>query len=697
MNADVVIEQALYGYLDGHRQLASSCELPRADGRLLAILSDFSGRAFVAGFEEYYSGFALAESAMYALCKTWYAVEMERPGCVWTHVLLVKSDQWDRLGDVRMLRRVFKKPSRGRISWPDYSQSLTVASVPAARSTGYLQDAASPVIELLVRALYQSEESICVEAHSADELEKLVFGLWNIQWNALRHRFSFCTGALAARDIPGFQFDLEIAPYGAPRRKGKLHVGDHSHAECDEYKDRWVDVIVEGALDPQMSPFGQFVRSACADFPAKRSRFPFVALTFGRLEEAERGRADPVGILDSIAERFPSPTDAVALKGYALGGGTQSRVAFGAVAVLRYLASTSHVRSYQNVNLRLRERVDKLWSTDRGGALDLLVWLDEEERNYVGEQLFADLVEHLSAREALNAIEANPTLRYALLRARLGIAMEPELWRVPRGVQLEMLDTLAEATLDPETFAHVLDTIVESTELDGSDILDRLGSRAVDAILNRVATRESPVIDHHWFVALSRESQAVLKWLRSESPGKDHAWFLATSVLDPRQKSVQKLGLGRWLNVGRRAKDSVVEDRALSGIMAFVLTIGLESTSDIAAELVSTSFDAVHEALADERLAYESWQKLQVILPRLRSASWDKCERLRRKLVRTFLDNEWEVQHFFLATARPNTFRLVMKTCKKLRKDGKLMRSRLESAIIGNPAIATPDQKRSLM
>ncbi|MCH8823486.1 MAG: hypothetical protein IH984_08275 [Planctomycetes bacterium] len=696
MNADVVIEQALFGYSDGHRLLDSSFDLPRADERLLSILSDFSGHAFLPGFEEYYSGFALAESEMYALCKTWYAIEMERPGCVWTHVILVKLDQWERIDDVRILRRAFNRPSQDLISKQAYSKRLNIAPDCITGATDDLQNVVSPLSLHLVRALYQSEESICVEAQSAKELEELVFGLWNMQWNALRHQFSFCTGALEARDIPGFQFNLEIVPYGAPTRKGKLQIERHSRAEFVEYNNQWAEVIVKGALHPQLSTFGDFVRSACADFPAKRSMFPFIAQVYALLEKVEYENADPADVLDSIAERFPSPNDAVALKGYVLGNGTQSRVAFDTVAVLRYLASSPHFNSFQNLNLRLSDRIDNLWSTRKSGALDLLVWLDQEERNIVGEELFGDLVKHLSAHDMVMVIDANPNLRYALLRACPGIAEEPALWCASRSVQLEMLDMIAEATIDAKTLIQVVNTIIESTELYCSDILDRLGSRAVDAILTLAASSESHVINHDCLLALSRESEAVMRWLRSESSVNNHAWFLATKVLDPTQKSVQKLGLGRWLDVGRQSMSGVADERNLNDVMAFVLTIGFESTEDMAAELVSTSFDAVHEALAHNRLPYESWQKLHVILPRLRSASWDKCERLRRKIVHTFLDNQWDVKHFLLATARPSTFQLVMKTCKKLRKDGKLMTSHLVSAIERNPDIGTPDQKRLL-
>ena len=85
------IEQTLHGYSDGHRLLAASTELPRDARYAMLGLSDISGRSMVSGFEEYLTGYPVPDSSLYAFAKTWYAPEMERPGCVWTHTLLIES------------------------------------------------------------------------------------------------------------------------------------------------------------------------------------------------------------------------------------------------------------------------------------------------------------------------------------------------------------------------------------------------------------------------------------------------------------------------------------------------------------------------------------------------------------------------------------------------------------------------------
>ena len=88
-NENLLIEQALHGYVNGHHLLAFSNVFSDKSQRLMDILSDLSGPEVKEGFTEYITGYPLYEDKYYAIAKTWYAPEMKRPGCVWTHTLLI--------------------------------------------------------------------------------------------------------------------------------------------------------------------------------------------------------------------------------------------------------------------------------------------------------------------------------------------------------------------------------------------------------------------------------------------------------------------------------------------------------------------------------------------------------------------------------------------------------------------------------
>ena len=88
----ICINQALHGYSNGHRLLCASIKLNDNDVKKMTILSDLSGNEFVNGFEKYYTGYKLCDGKIVLAC-TWYANEMSRPGCVWTHSLIIELDE----------------------------------------------------------------------------------------------------------------------------------------------------------------------------------------------------------------------------------------------------------------------------------------------------------------------------------------------------------------------------------------------------------------------------------------------------------------------------------------------------------------------------------------------------------------------------------------------------------------------------
>ena len=104
------LHQALHGYADGHRQLALSTTLKPRDQKRLLALSDISGPGARLDDDGYLTGYPLAESGYFALGRTWLAPEMPRPGCVWTHTLLIDFTDLAALDTLTGLLDLFRRP-----------------------------------------------------------------------------------------------------------------------------------------------------------------------------------------------------------------------------------------------------------------------------------------------------------------------------------------------------------------------------------------------------------------------------------------------------------------------------------------------------------------------------------------------------------------------------------------------------------
>src|SRR5579862_9566072 len=105
------IHQTLHGYSEGHRLLATSLRLPPKSASLLAGMSDLSGPEMIEGFESYLTGYPILGLKTFALSRTWYASEMRRPGCVWTHTLLIDFPDLARMSSLNWLDTLFVRPN----------------------------------------------------------------------------------------------------------------------------------------------------------------------------------------------------------------------------------------------------------------------------------------------------------------------------------------------------------------------------------------------------------------------------------------------------------------------------------------------------------------------------------------------------------------------------------------------------------
>lgn len=120
------LEQTLHGYNLGHGLLATSVpSLEREDVSLMATLSDWTGyRGITEEEDNYLTVYPLPSGKYMAFAKTWYAKEMERPGSVWTHTLLVPVDAFRGNFDVRKLLSLYVRPMMD--SYASYNKPLDI-------------------------------------------------------------------------------------------------------------------------------------------------------------------------------------------------------------------------------------------------------------------------------------------------------------------------------------------------------------------------------------------------------------------------------------------------------------------------------------------------------------------------------------------------------------------------------------------
>lgn len=297
--APEILDQALFGYADGHRQIASSLRLPPKDLYLLSTATDLAGGTRLADDESYLSGLPLPESRRYAVFRTWAAPEMPRPGCVWSHVILLGQKTTASLAAFSTLLPLFRRPGRGRTE--EYGEPLEPIAIGSGRT------AAVAPIAAIVEGYYSGRRVFLPGAGSeAAEIEEAVLAVWSQQWPRLRASYSFCTAAVNERHrTDASEYDVQVTASGDP-------------AAGPPDRPEWVSFAAADAAENRVTPLRRFLWRYGRDVSNSRRNYGMLVELFQRWGEAD---TIPMFAASEVFEKLSDPAEGAILKRDVMGLG----------------------------------------------------------------------------------------------------------------------------------------------------------------------------------------------------------------------------------------------------------------------------------------------------------------------------------------------------------------------------------------
>jgi hypothetical protein len=674
------IEQILHGYADGHRLLAGSVDLPRQEKYLLLGLSDMSGRSMLPGFEEYLTGYPLPHAGFYAFARTWYAPEMERPGCVWTHTLLIREKDMSDITDLGTLRSLFRRPVReDRGDWNEYRFSLS----PTERGQ---ETTASPRMEqslaLALWGLYGTDLPLFQPAEDARHFEDMVLALWSQQWPGLRAAFRFCSGAIGVRVSGGTPFDYQVIPMStireARREVPASNVADSGGWTNPPESPDWLAIALND-LRMGGTSFRSFLREhACEGFG--RQAFASLAELFGVWDDTS-SRASLPQLLQLIGQRYPVTGDAARLKQAVVGPGfplTKSLMpSTSECDVLKAIATTDGWAAFDQEKLGLDRRMPFLWESDRKSAEALIATLIGSDVNPIGEHVLLSLIQGMTIEDAIRYSDAIPGLVATVVRMNPDLAMSPSLWKGSVDYQRGLFDAATSAGIPVDTQSSIIQAMLQA----GSDAAaeratKKFGTVAVNAVMNWFdgsGLQSHSDLREGWRRALAPHTTTLLDWLAYRDKVREASGALIADLSNPHSMEVRQRGADLWLKV--LSDDKAVPANTRTRLYAFCLALGFDSPAGNPDELVAHTFDTVNSAVAGSRLGEDSWAWLDDHLPALAIwRYWDRCERLRRGLAQRFVNHNWPAAKIFRCAPNRDDLRDLLKSCDKVDGGRKLLK-----------------------
>ncbi|MCM2346267.1 MAG: hypothetical protein NDI95_06410 [Acidovorax soli] len=638
----IIVQQALHGYSEGHRQFACSAQLTPNDARLVLVMSDASGSGVTTEGIPYLTGYPLLESGLYALARTWPAPEMPRPGCVWTHTLFIEFADLATLDSPSQLAVLFKAPSieTARL----YGGALHFAN--AIASDWALTSSQMSVFERLATALYERPyDQVWARRASDAHVDEVVLRLWDLQWPRLRRSFRFCTLTTRDRSQEGALFDLQFCGESVSRLRFTQNTEGVEATSISAGP--WLAQLVDYAGRLYASEFREVLRLLGTEVLGGREAMQAICEL-----QATLARREPTAVVDAIALVTTPAT---------LSGSKAAREMVATHALSRADVLKDSELQYVVDNLDLVEEgelVDHGWKLARHlleVAPVTLVELVEDERPAVKAAMRAAL-KVLDAALLVDNLMPGAHWWPPLLSIRPDLAEMSEFWRRTQarasevqqaGVELHAVNQLAaavqglhdEVSIESVARAFGADTVLIC--------IQQLMSHAGDSTELR-----------KWITEACRQPSAVAAFLAHAPMLNPRLVAYISTVLAP-DVVPNDYGVDPWLTaltaVNQQAGQLPIE------LLVYGFQRAMSWRSRSVGPLLCLTFESLHGAASAGVLASSNWQHLRDSLPWGRPAdAWDLALRLRRGLVKRCVDTPVAPEDYLALASTDGLFAMIL-------------------------------------
>ena len=619
------IDQALFGYSNGHRLLESSIKLSIASQRLLENLSDLSGNYTSKDFDGYYTGCWLPDDNFYAISKTWYAIEMPRTGCAWTHTLFFDIEKFFSLVEMP-IDLLFKRPNINDNNFLSYYK--TTMQVNETDGDSY-----SKTFEALwlLNTIISNKQNIAICYDNAVDFNLLFAFLFQLMGVAFFKEFSFCTGSQSNRMIKDKSLNLQIMPSNISK------VALRSLSTVVPFEKRTdnslCDYITSLNELLEIKQFALRIDNGCYSF----NRFLDIQKIYYSLY-----RVNSVGLKLLISLIQNAYTSDKSLKVFArvvdifVEDSTTKTNNLNLLVDLFFCISTTK-DSYDNfINSldisRYLKHISEIYNEGRTSVLQLIANLLASELNVFGEKLLEKLAYTIDSSDLVQLLSETQTHAAVLLQSNWKLANSKDLWKMPLEIQYEVIQNISYAfnvpTNDDVTeFSKLLFLIFENgNEEVSNQLFAAFGDFSIATYFEWI--QNNNINKRNWVYLCKNNPIKSLSLLQSTSKTNDELFYSLLKVIDPWDKSMSTIDTKTWeelyVNYCKDNSNTILND-AFAKFMLQVMINTKVKLSDTSAYFV---FMQVHKILESTDFDNAFWNKITSHLPEVKwYNSWDKCKR----------------------------------------------------------------------
>jgi GTPase-associated protein 1, N-terminal domain type 1 len=686
----IEIQHTLHGYQNGHQLIASSLELSSKAKQTLLFQSDLSGSNIDKSFKTYVSGYPIIESGFYVFAKTWYADEMKRPGCVWTHSLIINFSDLGKIPEFNELSKLFKRPDQQNDKY--YTSELSIDLNELITKDKYDNSDSMAKRELTDSLYANPSKTIILIARSAETYENLILDIWSDQWPRLRRNFSFSTGALNIRKLDNKEFDLQVIP------ENYSNIILRQSTNClipqKTVLGKWHDLLIKFSKNEVRS----FLWTYGADIEGSRKNYIPLIMMLGLVTSSNTNLPS---ILNALNTYFPEKTDAAYFKKRILGDESILHHLISEQEFLRYLITGKF--DFIDINeYKIEERLIKLLDSNLISQEYLLdVWAKAPP-----DRLSSEIWNHINIGDfdLIKLFQENRSIMSIIIRKNPILVYSDELWQSQLNIQLELLDIISEIAQDID-WKKIIYIVLKNESNIIFDIHRTIGDDCIYYSLEWLNDSSYPntLLSNYSRYIVDNRMNVLDYWTRENSKnfnGKVYA--LLFSYLDISKILTYNFTYKEWISAYLLLKEKNYFTNIIY-VACEILAIGFSNQVSKSYLLVNETFGDVYRYAASQRIDRNIWYDIPIdelkeeeekgIMYSIFSlfgskeddyvADWDYCEHLIRSLCTKFIKNSWPGQFFINSLPNEEMFDRAVNYCLKTKR-GRRFLSKLLTDIDNN-------------
>lgn len=617
----ITLHQMLHGYKLGHNYIQGSIVLPSThDMDKIATLSDWSEYVGVNNERDYITAYPLDESPYYVVAMTWYADSMRRPGCVWTHSILIHKDDLSKITDFCNLVYLFEVPLTDNFE----NYSTPRAFVEDAKETAtHLSEIGENRAAEVYECLLSTTPSFILTELTSRQSQELLLKLLNYVPAEILKNKSFCSGTAAPRAYDGKYLSIQFV----------THDGNAVKYLSNKSTSSWSQLVGVSVVNnrPQVASLIHHYQDELSDSVEKLSGFlNVVALINRTCNDDEEKQQVLLEIISTLSQTFPNQQDGKTFKSAVFHPSVTRDL--GGEKNFLYTISTVNVTSFTKEQVEYGKRLHDL-STDR--FLQLLKQLyTAEELNEWGIQTVNEVERYISYAEISSLRKSDKAFFQTI------ICGSPELLNqiVWADFTKEELQSTLSVFSDKKiinAFKHwreLLNTMLEQGVPVASEIAQMAFFHDKNCIseyltyINHDNCRPQLSVSKE----LEYHQDEVLNWLSGTNAINHNVAYVLINSVDEFSSLAKNRGSKIWLPFYHILNEN---DPIIYFIYLYRLSFNWQDKE--ALMYLRKAFYPIHKLLEQDNLEYNLWYQVEPYTEHLFLIwNWDKCKKMRKMVIR---------------------------------------------------------------